>query len=134
MKKCNQKWFNPQKVKKQIAIAVAISLVCAIPISTFAQVLKFSIKKSNTSIQSVLQELEKGSEYTFFYNDNQVKLDKKVSINVEDAPIEVVLNQIFENSGYSYRIVEMNNAIADQIKEMLVENLRIPENILTYDS
>ena len=45
MKKCNQKWFNPQKVKKQIAIAVAISLVCAIPISTFAQVLKFSIKK-----------------------------------------------------------------------------------------
>lgn len=106
MKKCNQKWFNPQKVKKQIAIAVAISLVCAIPISTFAQVLKFSIKKSNTSIQSVLQELEKGSEYTFFYNDNQVKLNKKVSINVEDAPIEVVLNQIFENSGYSYRIVE----------------------------
>lgn len=54
----------------------------------------------------MLQELEKGSEYTFFYNDNQVKLDKKVSINVEDAPIEVVLNQIFENSGYSYRIVE----------------------------
>ena len=28
----------------------------------------------------------------------------------------------------------MNNAIADQIKEMLVENIRIPENILTYDS
>ncbi len=28
----------------------------------------------------------------------------------------------------------MNNTIADQIKEMLVENLRIPENILTYDS
>ena len=106
MKKCNQKWFNPQKVKKQIAIAVAISLVCAIPISTFAQVLKFSIKKSNTSIQSVLQELEKESGYTFFYNDNQVKLDKKISINIEDASIEVVLNQIFENSGYSYRIVE----------------------------
>ena len=106
MKKCNQKWFNPQKVKKQIAIAVAISLVCAIPISTFAQVLKFSIKKSNTSIQSVLQELEKESGYTFFYNDNQVKLDKKISINIEDSSIEVVLNQIFENSGYSYRIVE----------------------------
>lgn len=35
-----------------------------------------------------------------------MKLDKKVSINVEDAPIEVVLNQIFENSKYSYRIVE----------------------------
>ena len=34
MKKCNQKWFNPQKVKKQIAIAVAISLVQHICTST----------------------------------------------------------------------------------------------------
>lgn len=35
-----------------------------------------------------------------------MKLDKKISINIEDASIEVALNQIFENSGYSYRIVE----------------------------
>ncbi|MCM0343756.1 TonB-dependent receptor, partial [Bacteroides fragilis] len=62
--------------------------------------------KTNVSIESVLRELEKQSEYTFFYNDNQVKLNKKVSINVSDAPIETVLNEVFKNSGYTYKIVD----------------------------
>ncbi len=37
---------------------------------------------------------------------NQVKLNKKVSINVSDAPIETVLNEVFKNSGYTYKIVD----------------------------
>ena len=106
MKKCSLRMFNPQKMKKQLALALAISLVCAIPVTTFAQVLKVSIKKSNVSIETVLQELEKQSGYTLFYNDNQVKLNKKVSVNVTDASIEEVLNQALKNSGYTYKIVE----------------------------
>ncbi|MCS2268369.1 STN domain-containing protein [Bacteroides fragilis] len=62
--------------------------------------------KTNVSIENVLRELEKQSDYTFFYNDNQVKLNKKVSINVSDAPIETVLNEVFKNSGYTYKIVD----------------------------
>ena len=106
MKESILRIFNPQKMKKQLALALAVSLVCAIPVTTFAQVLKVSIKKSNVSIETVLQELEKQSGYTLFYNDNQVKLNKKVSVNVTDASIEEVLNQALKNSGYTYKIVE----------------------------
>lgn len=106
MKKCNLRCFSPQKVKRQLALALAISLICVMPMSTFAQVLKVSMKKSNVSIETVLQELEKQSGYTFFYNDNLVKLNKKVSVNAIDAPIEEVLSQVFTNSGYTYRIVD----------------------------
>ena len=106
MKKCNLRFLNPQRMKKQLALALAISLVCAIPVTTFAQVLKVSIKKNNVSIETVLQELEKQSGYTLFYNDNQVKLNKKVSINATDASVEEVLNQALKNSGYTYKIVE----------------------------
>ena len=38
MKKCNLRLSNPQKTKKQLALVLAISLVCAIPVSTFAVV------------------------------------------------------------------------------------------------
>ncbi|WP_455591425.1 TonB-dependent receptor, partial [Bacteroides sp.] len=41
-----------------------------------------------------------------FYNDNQVKLNKKVSVNATDASVEEVLNQALKNSGYTYKIVE----------------------------
>mgnify|MGYP002228364628 CR=1 FL=1 len=105
MRKCNMRWFSPQRMKKHLAFALAVSLVAMVPVSAFAQVLKISMTKTNVSIENVLRELEKQSDYTFFYNDNQVKLNKKVSINVSDAPIETVLNEVFKNSGYTYKIV-----------------------------
>lgn len=112
MKKSYLWIFNPQKMKKQLSFVLAVSLMAMVPISTFAQALKISMKKVNVSIESVLQELEKQSGYTFFYNDNQVKLNKKVSVDVSEAPIESVLNQIFNNSGYTYQIVENQIAVS----------------------
>lgn len=106
MKKCNLRCFSPQKVRKQLAFVLAVCLICAVPVSTFAQILKISMKKTNVAMQTVIQELEQKSGYTFFYNDNQVKLNKKVTVNATDAPIEEVLNQVFKNSGYTYKIVE----------------------------
>ena len=100
------RWFSPQRMKKHLAFALAVSLVAMVPVSAFAQVLKISMTKTNVSIENVLRELEKQSDYTFFYNDNQVKLNKKVSINVSDAPIETVLDEVFKNSGYTYKIVD----------------------------
>lgn len=47
---------------------------------------------------------------------------------------KIFLRKIYNKIKFLSEVIKMNNAIADQIKEMLVENLRIPENILTYDS
>uniref|UniRef100_UPI001B3DF4FA STN domain-containing protein n=1 Tax=Bacteroides sp. TaxID=29523 RepID=UPI001B3DF4FA len=106
MKKCNLRMFSTQQVKKQLAYLLAVSLVCVIPMSAFAQALKVSLKKKNAPMHAVLQEIEKQSGYTLFYNDNQVKLTKNISIDVKDAPLEATLKQVFDNSGYSYKIVE----------------------------
>ena len=67
------------------------------------------MKKSNAPLSSVIAEIEKESGYTFFYNDDQINLGKKVSIDVTDASLDVVLNHMFKNTGYVYRIV--NNQI-----------------------
>ena len=106
MKKCNLRVLSPQTLKKQLAYLLAICLVCMIPVRALAQVVKVTMTKNNVSMQTVLQELEQKSGYTLFYNDNQVKLNKKVSVNVKDASVEEALNQVFKNSGYTYKIVE----------------------------
>ena len=122
MKKCNLRWFSPQKIKRQLAFVLAICLVCIVPVTTYAQILKISMKRTNVSIQNVIRELEQKSGYTFFYNDNQVKLTKKVSVDVTDAPIENVLDQIFNNSGYTYKIID-NQIVVSAIKAEIPENL-----------
>ena len=71
--------------------ALMACATCSIPANAFTQATFISLSKSNVSMHSVMEEIEKLSDYTFFYNDNQIKLDKKISVNAKNASIEQVL-------------------------------------------
>ena len=91
--------------------AYHVSIISSVSLMYFVKdlVAIVALSKSNVSMHSVMEEIEKLSDYTFFYNDNQIKLDKKISVNAKNASIEQVLNQMFKDSGYTYKIV--NNQI-----------------------
>ena len=37
MRKCNMRWFSPQRMKKHLAFALAVSLIAMVPVSAFAK-------------------------------------------------------------------------------------------------
>lgn len=76
-----------KQFKKQITQLFLIGAIGLIPVSAFAQAYQVIMKKSNAPLSSVIAELEKKSGYTFFYNDDQINLDKKISIDVTDASL-----------------------------------------------
>lgn len=80
--------------------------VCCLSATTYAQSYRVSVNKQNCSIIEVLREIEKNSEFTFFFNDNRVNVNRPVSVNAENATLEEVLNLLFENTGYNYRIID----------------------------
>lgn len=53
-----------------------------------------------------MKEIEKDSEFTFFFNDNHVNVNKKVSVNAKNVTLDEVLMQIFNNTGYDYQIID----------------------------
>lgn len=94
------------KKQKRFLILTAILLMYLIPVNTLAQAGKISIKRKNVPIHTIVEELEKKSSYTFFYNNNQVRLTEKTSVNASNASIEDILEQVFNNSGYTYKIAD----------------------------
>ena len=50
--------------------------------------------------------MKKTSEFTFFFNDNKVNVNKKASINVKDATLDEALAQVLKNTGYDYQIID----------------------------
>lgn len=89
-------------------IIATLVLCCSFSLTatTYAQEFKVSIHKQNSSIRDILQEIEKNSEFTFFYNDNQVNVDKKVNVSANNSSIEDVLAQVLSNTGYDYQIID----------------------------
>ena len=93
--------------------------VCSISASTYAQSLKFSIHKQNSSISEVFKEIEKKSDFTFFFNDNQINVKQKVNVSANNASIEDVLAQVLQNTGYNYQIIDKQILIKVSDKEVM---------------
>jgi len=87
-------------------------------------VAQLSISATNTEISNVLRQIEEKSDYTFFYSDNFLNLNQKVTIQAKDETIDNILNRLFRNTNIGYRI--NNKQIA--LSEKIVQN-RNRENI-----
>lgn len=60
-----------------------------------------SITKSNANLEEILSEIESQTDYLFIYN-NQVDINKKLSIKVKNKPVSDVLDNLLKNMGVSY--------------------------------
>ncbi|MDO5665545.1 MAG: SusC/RagA family TonB-linked outer membrane protein [Bacteroidia bacterium] len=85
---------------KRICI-IACSFLLLYGGQIFAQL---NISAKNTEIKTVLKQIESKSDYTFFYSDNFLDLNKKVTINAKNETIENILNTLFKDTQIVYKI------------------------------
>lgn len=67
-----------------------------------------SLSIRNKTVKEVLREVESMSPYKFLYNDDFLDLEKRISLEVENTSVEVVLDQVFNSAGVSYQLLENN--------------------------
>ena len=77
----------------------------------FSQSISVQNNITNISIKEVLKSIEAQGTYRFFYSDDFNVLDKKVSINAQDADLKTVLDQIFRDTPASVEYMEGNIVI-----------------------
>lgn len=69
-----------------------------------AQTARLSFNMVNKTVKEVLDEVEKQSDFVFFYSDGTVDLKKTVTLEVKDQPVDQVLNRLFAGSDNTYTI------------------------------
>lgn len=73
---------------------------------TYSQTKKLTLNLKNTPLSVLFEEIEKTSEFHFFYDSGSLDLSQKVTVAVEDSNIEEVLEKLFSDSGISYEIFD----------------------------
>ena len=58
----------------KITTLFSLGVACCISAYTYAQNYKVSINKKNSSIIEILKDIEKNSEFSFFFNDRLEKM------------------------------------------------------------
>lgn len=99
MKNANRRIFLIMRVII-LLLFVGINVISA---TGYAQETKLTLNIQNKSLKKVFEEIEKNSEYIFFYQDSDIE-NKKVSISTQKGTIYEIMDKALENTEVSYKV------------------------------
>ncbi len=89
---------------------------------------KITLRMKTADIKRVLFAIEKNSGYRFLFDEDVIKGKPKVSVAVENAPIDEVLSEIFSNTGIRYKILNTNLVVLKEsaaMTDIIVREVRV---------
>jgi len=85
---------------------------------TYSQSTQLSIHVTNSTVKELFREIEENSEYVFFYYDDVLDENRKVTVNVENQTVDKILEQIFSSTDNTYVIEDRQIFISAKESEM----------------
>jgi TonB-linked SusC/RagA family outer membrane protein len=113
MKKNFDLWVNSHPALKKLIMELKIAfLIVVLSVSTvfatdtYSQVAKVSLDMENTSLEKVMDEIEKQSEFYFIFNQKQIDVSRMVNVQVENKLIDGILAELFIGTNVNYTILD----------------------------
>ena len=113
MKKDLHLWvYSPPALKKLIMelkiafliIVASVSTVLASP--GYSQATKVSLDIKNRSLEQVMDEIERQSEFYFIFNQKQINVDRVVDIQADNKLITDILPELFKGTNVNYTVLD----------------------------
>lgn len=96
------------RIMRNTILALFIFAGTAFASESYSQTMKVTILADNISTGKVINEIENQTDYLFVYNVNEVNLQRKVKVNVQNKPVAEVLNKVFEGTDIYYAMESKN--------------------------
>ncbi len=94
--------------------------------SVYSQKTKLNIKLENASLQEVFRTIQQQSEFDFFYKNEQIPADARVSIQCKDEAIEAILTKVLNGTGLTYHLLDKDIVISTKV-DARNENLMLQQ-------
>ena len=96
--------------------------IILLSVKAFSQKQNISLNFKDVTLERIILEIEKQSEYRFFFEQSSINLQPKTTIQIWNASINEVLERLFNNTAYTYQIIDQH-IILSQGKEVVPKNI-----------
>jgi TonB-linked SusC/RagA family outer membrane protein len=106
---------NLTKFLLRMKLVIVFTLIASLQLSakTYSQQ-RITLKLESAELKAALKQIEKKSIYRFLYNNDVLNSSQKVSIDANDELVTAVLDNVFNTSLLTYRILENNLVVITQ--------------------
>lgn len=123
---CLHKTFNIMRIT---AVLCMLTFLCASATVSHSQVTRLSFHLNGITLREALEVIKQQSDYSFWYRNDEIDLDKRVSVDVQSQPVQQLLDQLLAGQPVAYT-VEGTHIILYQKKEDAPQTAH-PENRIT---
>lgn len=105
---CYSSWGKWRKILLVMKLKIFFLLCCigTLQAGVYSQVNLFSLQKKDVLVTDVLEELQRSSDYRFFYQKGIFGEADRVSVDLKDASLQQVLNEVLTKRGFGYEIID----------------------------
>ncbi|WP_086477590.1 MULTISPECIES: TonB-dependent receptor [Arenibacter] len=126
MKKKNPKGLLPRSLfnvdlRIHLTAVLLLFAIFSTQANNYITTTKISLHFENASLKEVLEKIEADTEFRFLFRDKNIDLNRKVTIQIQNKSIEVVLNELFKNSKTTYAVYN-NRQVRLMPKEKIISN------------
>ncbi len=112
MKKKLLKWeilpfFHYPKLLKIMKLSLLLTVVCTLAISastTYSQTTKLTLELENVTLRDLLREIGKQSDFSFWYNNDELNDDLKVTVDIKDQTVDKILDLALKDQNLDFEI------------------------------
>ncbi len=90
----------------RITIVLIFGLMFTANANSYSQGSKLDIRMTDRIIRDVIAYVEDNSEFTFLYKNEDLNVDKKVSLNLKAATINQILDKVLDGEGVVYDVYD----------------------------
>lgn len=96
----------PLKITRimKITLILALAGILQISATTYAQEHRISVSVENGTFYDVVSQIEKQSEFMFFYRSEEIDDNLRINLQVRDKLVSDILNEITKNNNLTYKI------------------------------
>lgn len=105
--KCRWKHFvRNRKLIKLLTICILLITQFNLPVNAYqdSSFQTISLKVREQKLSKVLEMIEEETDYSFFYNSKELKLNQTITIDFEGSGINEVLDKVFKETKIGYAI------------------------------
>ncbi len=73
--------------------------------SIYSQNTKLNLDLKNATLREILDYVEQNSDFIFLYKNEEVDIDKKMDINLQNASIDEVLKELLSDQNLTYKVL-----------------------------
>lgn len=102
-----QRWKKTIRIMKLTVGLILFTMISASAVNSYSQTARISLNMNNATIVDIFREIERNSEFGFFFKSEELNLENRKTIKVTDASIDEVLKKVLDEN-CSYKILDKN--------------------------